>query len=167
MKISPQTIEALSKEAQKNQLENKKFFRVLANKEISRLDKAFHTLHEQIFAETDCLECGNCCRTLGPRLTNADIRRMAQALRIRPSVLVDKYLLLDEDDDYVFRDMPCPFIDDENYCSIYADRPRACKEYPHTDRRRMRQMLDITLKNIPVCPVVFEIVEELKGMEKI
>lgn len=88
-------------------------------------------------------------------------------MRIRPSVLVDKYLLLDEDDDYVFREMPCPFIDDENYCSIYADRPRACKEYPHTDRRRMRQMLDITLKNIPVCPVVFEIVEELKGMEKI
>ena len=69
---------------------------------------------------------------------------------------------MDEDNDYVFRQMPCVFLDKENYCRIYENRPRACREYPHTDRRRMHQILDLTLKNMETCPAVFEIVERLK-----
>ncbi|MFN2424681.1 MAG: YkgJ family cysteine cluster protein, partial [Cryomorphaceae bacterium] len=41
--------------------------------------------------------------------------------------------------------------------------PKACREYPHTDRRNMQEILDLTLKNAAVCPAVFEILERMKA----
>lgn len=40
--------------------------------------------------------------------------------------------------------------------------PKACREYPHTDRIKQHQLLKLTEKNADVCPAVFEIVEKLK-----
>ena len=45
---------------------------------------------------------------------------------------------------------------------VYESRPKACREYPHTDRPRFYQILDLTLKNAEVCPAVFELIERLK-----
>jgi Fe-S-cluster containining protein len=50
----------------------------------------------------------------------------------------------------------------DNYCIIYDQRPKACREYPHTDRRRFYQILDLTMKNRDICPIVYEVVEKLK-----
>jgi hypothetical protein len=87
---------------------------------------------------------------------------MAKALRKRPASIVEEYLKVDSDGDYVFRSTPCPFLMSDNYCSIYASRPKACREYPHTNRRRMKQIFEITLRNTFVCPVVFRVVERIK-----
>jgi hypothetical protein len=67
--------------------------------------------------------------------------------------------MIDDDKDYVLKSAPCPFLDHENYCTIYKDRPTACREYPHTNRKRMHQILEITLKNTLVCPAVARIFE--------
>jgi hypothetical protein len=72
------------------------------------------------------------------------------------------YLKIDEDGDFIFQNMPCPFLLPDNYCSIYEVRPKACQEYPHTDRRKFHQVFSLTLKNIYTCPAVYEIAEELK-----
>lgn len=128
-----------------------------------KLDERVHAHHEAVFEKINCLDCANCCRTLGPRVTDADVQRIAAYLRIKPSVFVEKYLVVDEDHDYVFRSMPCPFLGSDNYCSIYDVRPRACREYPHTDRPRVYQVMALTLKNSAICPAVFEILERLKG----
>ncbi|HYX06053.1 MAG TPA: hypothetical protein VE912_04900 [Bacteroidales bacterium] len=45
---------------------------------------------------------------------------------------------------------------------VYEDRPRACREYPHTDRKKFHQILNLTLKNSEVCPAVFMVIEKLK-----
>jgi Fe-S-cluster containining protein len=127
-----------------------------------KLDERVHALHEAVFEEINCLDCANCCRTLGPRITDADVQRMAASLRIKPSALVERYLVVDDEGDFVFRSMPCPFLGSDNYCSVYDDRPRACREYPHTDRRRVYQVLALTLKNSATCPAVFEILERLR-----
>ncbi len=127
-----------------------------------RVDKQFHELHEDAFNKIDCLECANCCRSLGPRITDTDIRRISVALKIKERDFIEKYLHLDEDKDFVFKQMPCPFLDAENYCTIYENRPKACREYPHTDRKRVIQIADLTLKNASVCPAVFYILERLK-----
>lgn len=165
MKITPQLLDALQLQAAKKKKENSTFFRQLSGRDPGKVDDAFHRLHEDVFEEVNCLDCGNCCRSLGPRITDADIRRVSSALKIKPSELTVKYLRLDEDQDYVFRTMPCPFLGENNYCKIYENRPRACREYPHTDRRRMQQVLSITLKNMETCPAVFEIVERLKNVK--
>lgn len=128
-----------------------------------KVDRQFHELHDQAFNEIDCLDCANCCRTLGPRITDVDIRRISIALKLKERDFIEKYLHLDEDKDFVFKHMPCPFLDAENYCTIYENRPKACREYPHTDRKRVIQIADLTLKNSSICPAVYYILERLKG----
>ncbi|SMO79843.1 hypothetical protein SAMN06265350_11219 [Solitalea koreensis] len=152
----------LKHEANNRKKANKKYFDRLKNKKPKEVDDAFHALHEEVFAEVDCLKCGNCCRTTGPLFTQKDIERLAGHFRIRPAAFVDRYLRIDEDNDYVLQSVPCPFLGADNYCSVYEDRPKACREYPHTDRKQMHQILNLTLKNIPICPAVFEVVERMK-----
>ncbi len=102
------------------------------------------------------------CRSLGPRLTDRDIEKIAQYLRIKPHEVVAKYLRIDEDNDYVFKEMPCPFLCADNYCSIYESRPKACREYPHTDRKKFFQVYALSIRNAETCPAVFEILQRLR-----
>jgi hypothetical protein len=127
-----------------------------------KLDDRVHALHDAVFEMINCLDCANCCCTLDPRIIDADVRRIAASMRIKPSRFVEDYLAVDEEGDYIFRSMPCPFLGSDNYCSIYNVRPRACRDYPHTDRPRMHQVMALTLKNSAICPAVFEILERLR-----
>jgi uncharacterized protein len=140
---------------------NKAFLVRLKKKPPRDLDKIIHSLHDQVFNDIDCLSCARCCRGLGPRVTDRDIDRMASFLKIKPSAFLQQYLKTDEDRDYIFQQMPCPFLMTDQYCSIYENRPAACREYPHTNRKRMYQLLDICYKNTFVCPAVYEITELL------
>ena len=142
--------------------ENNKFFKRLKKVKPKLLDKIIHPIHQEVFQCTDCLKCANCCTTTGPLFTDKDISRIAKYLRIKPSEFVDRYLRIDEDNDYVLQSVPCTFLGEDNHCSIYEVRPKACREYPHTDRIKQYQLLKLTEKNVDVCPAVFEIVEKLK-----
>ena len=142
--------------------ENQQFFKHLKKIKPKALDKLIHPLHEEVFACTDCLECANCCTTTGPLFTDKDISRIAKYLKIKPSKFTEKYLRIDEDRDYVLQTLPCVFLGEDNYCSIYDVRPKACREFPHTDRIKQHQLLKLTQKNIEVCPAVFSIIEKLK-----
>ncbi|MGB5237069.1 MAG: YkgJ family cysteine cluster protein [Flavobacteriaceae bacterium] len=155
-------IKKLPLEAKKKYNENKKFFSKLRKKPPKDLDITMQRLHEEEFQRTDCLECANCCKTTGPLLRDSDIIRIAKHLRLKPQAFISKYLRIDEDNDYVLQELPCPFLGADNYCSIYDVRPKACREYPHTDRKKFHQISDITMKNMPICPAAFRIVEEMK-----
>ena len=155
-------ISEFSQAAAHKYAENKKNLERLKIKKGKMVDEAFHTLHKAVFEETDCLQCANCCKTTSPIFTDIDIERIAKHLRMRPADLVRKYLHLDDENDYVLNNSPCIFLDTDNYCTIYEARPRACREYPHTNRKNMTGILKLTLANTKVCPAVFEIVERLK-----
>jgi Fe-S-cluster containining protein len=142
--------------------ENRKFLQSLKKKNPRKVDDAFHELHEEVFEEVNCLDCANCCKTTSPIFYQTDIERVARSLRMKPGDFIEKYLHIDEDKDYVLNSSPCPFLDKENYCSVYEDRPKACREYPHTDRKKMVQIMDLTYKNTLVCPAALEIVERIK-----
>ena len=142
--------------------ENKQFFSRLKKVKSKVLDKLIHPLHDKVFACTDCLKCANCCTTTGPLFTDKDISRIANHLRIKPSVFVGKYLRIDDDMDYILKSVPCTFLESDNHCSIYSVRPKACREFPHTDRIRQGQFLKLTAKNVEVCPAVSEIIDKMK-----
>ena len=125
------------------------------------LDATFLELHEKAFEHIDCLECANCCRSLGPRLTDVDITRLAAHLKLKTPDFISQYLKIDEDKDYVFKTMPCPFLMDDNYCMVYKSRPKACREYPHTNQKNIKSILSVCVKNIETCPVVREIFDSL------
>lgn len=153
-------------DTEKQSKENKKFLQSLKRKDARELDEQFHSLHEEVFEEIDCLTCANCCKTTSPIFYQTDIERASKALRMKPGQFVEKYLRVDEDKDYVLKSSPCPFLDAENYCSIYEDRPKACREYPHTNRKKMIQILDLTYRNTLVCPAVLSMIERMKSSTK-
>jgi len=128
---------------------------------LAKMDTVIQQLHEEVSEKIDCLSCANCCRTLGPAIYDKDIDRMAKALKMKPADVVATYLRVDEDGDYVFQSMPCPFLMEDNYCSIYESRPKACREYPHTDRRKFEQIFKLTVKNTKTCPIAYEVLSEL------
>lgn len=142
--------------------ENKKFLQGLRKKDARKVDDAFHQTHDEVFEEINCLDCANCCKTTSPIFYQNDIERLAKSMRIRPGEFIDKYLTVDDDNDYVLTTAPCPFLGADNYCSVYDDRPKACREYPHTHRKKMVQIMDLTFKNTLVCPAVLEMVERMK-----
>jgi Fe-S-cluster containining protein len=159
-------INSLPKLAKDRHNENKKFFAKLKKKPPKNLDYVMQELHENEFKRTDCLECANCCKTTGPLFTPKDIERIAKYFRQKPQQFIDTYLRVDEDNDYVLQSVPCTFLGADNYCSIYDVRPKACSEFPHTDRKKFQQISNLTLKNITICPAAYNIVEEMKKLIK-
>mgnify|MGYP005997191751 CR=1 FL=1 len=125
------------------------------------VDDQFHSLHDEVFQEIDCLECANCCKTTSPIFQETDIQRLSKSLKMKVSEFIDSYLQLDEENDYVLTQAPCPFLGLDNKCIVYDSRPKACREYPHTNRKRMRQILNLTLKNTQVCPAVHQIMKRI------
>ena len=149
----------LSKDKHK---ENKTFFAKLKRKPPKNLDYVMQELHDETFSKVDCLSCGNCCRTTGPLFTDKDIERISKFFKMKPSNFIADYLRIDEDNDYVLQSVPCAFLGADNYCSIYDVRPKACREFPHTDRKKFHQISHLTLKNVAICPAAFNIVEQMK-----
>jgi uncharacterized protein len=145
--------------AEKQQL--KKAVQNLKSKKPKDLDQRFHALHDEAFKKIDCLQCANCCKTTSPIFRDVDIKRIAKGLRVKEKDLISDYLRMDEEGDYVLKSSPCAFLGEDNFCSIYEIRPLACREYPHTDRKHMHQILDLTLKNTEICPAVAQIFVKL------
>jgi uncharacterized protein len=138
------------------------FIKKLKKKKPKALDRIVQDLHNEFFSNFSCLNCANCCKTIGPRLNEKDIDRIAKHLKMKPKAFIEQYVNKDEDHDYVFRDHPCPFLLHDNQCMIYDSRPKACREYPHTDRSRFVQIINLSHKNCETCPVVYEIFEQLR-----
>ncbi len=157
-----ETLQNLPQRAKDTHNENKKFFTRLKKKPPKQLDSLMLELHEAEFERTDCLTCANCCKTTGPLFTDRDVERISKYFKMKPQQFIESYLRVDEDNDYVLQSVPCTFLGDDNYCSIYKVRPKACREFPHTDRRKFQQIANLTLKNVAICPAAFNIVEEMK-----
>lgn len=155
-------LELFNKNASRLKKQNKALLTDLKSKRGIKLDDLFHNAHSEVFAKTDCLTCANCCKTTSPIFYQTDIERAAKSLGIKPGDFIKTYLMMDEDGDFVFTSAPCPFLQEDNRCEIYKDRPTACREYPHTNRKNIRQILDLTYRNTLVCPAVLSIVEKVK-----
>jgi len=150
----------------KVQLEQtKKIFRKWKQTKPKDLDQKFHKEHISEFKKMDCLTCANCCKTTSPIFRDADIRRIAKHLRIKESHLIHNYLKMDEESDYVLQKSPCTFLGTDNKCAIYEVRPLACREYPHTNRKNMFQILELTAENTLICPAVARIVKTITEKE--
>jgi hypothetical protein len=138
----------------------RKLFRGLGRKGQREVERCFRAAHERAFAEINCLQCGNCCLTTGPRLSERDVQRLAGALSLRPARFIQRYTRRDEDGDLVFARMPCPLLGEDLYCSVYSVRPTACREYPHTEEVATARQLTLVLKNVTICPIAAQTVED-------
>lgn len=160
-------INNLPKLAKDKHKENKTFFTKLKKKAPKKLDYIMQELHDEEFKSTDCLECANCCKTTGPLFTDKDVDRIAKHFKMKTQKFVEQFLRIDEDNDYVLQSVPCTFLGADNYCSIYDVRPKACSEFPHTDRKKFHQISNLTMQNVAICPAAFNIVEKMKERIKL
>ena len=125
------------------------------------VDQKFQQAHEEVFEEINCLDCANCCKTLGPRINNSDIKRISKFIGLSIKEFQNTFLRVDDDNDWVLKKLPCPFLEVNNECRIYDVRPSACRAYPHTDTWQQKKQLNLHLKNIPFCPAVEKIFEKI------
>lgn len=149
------------KQAKTKQKEYRKFLDGIKKKPPKNLDYLVQDIHGEVFKEVNCLECANCCKTTGPLYTEKDIDRIAKHLRMKPADFEQKFLRVDEDNDKVLQNLPCFFLNKDNTCSIYEVRPKACREYPHTDRKKIYQINHLTIKNTLICPAAYIFVEKM------
>ncbi len=144
-----------------SQEQQKAFKRMLEKGNKTKMLKLLPRLHEEAFSKIDCLSCAQCCKNYSPRFKQPDIKRIAKVLRMKEGDFTQQYLRLDEENDYVVKSAPCPFLGADNYCSIYEDRPSDCRRYPYTDEDVLLKRIPLTLKNSTSCPAVFSVLDAL------
>jgi len=161
LNLQPTPLDQLEKKAAEQKKSHKDLLkRIPKNKALSVLP----ALHDEAFSKIDCLKCANCCKNYSPRFKLPDIKRISKRLKMKESAFITTYLNLDEDGDYVVKSSPCPFLGDDNYCSIYEDRPRDCMRFPYTSEDVLIKQINLTLKNASICPAVFYVLEKMKEL---
>jgi len=123
------------------------------------------SIHNQVFEEMDCLQCANCCKSIPPIVSNRDVNRIARRLNLDKKTFVEQYITVDNDGDQVINSSPCPFLESDNKCKIYEDRPAACKAYPHSGEGMFYQNLSHHKRNAKYCPALLEILSRLSEMK--
>ncbi|TVR82110.1 MAG: YkgJ family cysteine cluster protein [Chitinophagaceae bacterium] len=154
----------IKEHAAKKLKENRKFLNNLKKNSNKKLLKIVPQIHDEVFEKTNCLECANCCKTISPVFKERDIKRISKLFNLNDKSFIATYLFLDEDNEYVLQQTPCVFLGDDNKCLIYDSRPEACRHYPHTDKKPLLKIKNLTLKNSAVCPAVYNILERLKDV---
>jgi len=156
-------LEELPKLAQEAKKESEVYFARLKKRPPKNLDYIMQELHDEEFEKTDCLDCGNCCKTTSPIFTDKDIERISKHFKMKAIDFIDTYLERDADSFMVLKTAPCSFLDlNDNSCTIYDVRPKACAEYPHTNRKKFIGITDLTIANTTICPAAYNILENLK-----
>ncbi|HXR84255.1 MAG TPA: YkgJ family cysteine cluster protein [Hanamia sp.] len=141
----------------------KKYKDFLKRADKNKVLKQLPNLHEEAFEKIDCLSCANCCRNYSPRFKTPDIKRISRHLKMKEGVFIESYLRVDEEGDYVTKSSPCPFLGEDNFCTIYENRPSDCHRFPYTDEDVVFKRPAITLKNSTFCPAVYFVLEKLSN----
>lgn len=147
--------EKKSKERQKL---HKQFLQRVPKNEVLRRQGE---LHEEAFSKVDCLTCANCCKNYSPRFKGPDIKRISRVLGVKETDFITTYLKMDEDGDFVLQTLPCPFLESDQRCRIYEDRPSDCRRFPYTDEDVLVKRTALTLKNASFCPITYYVIERL------
>jgi len=158
--IEIEDLENLAKKREKN---NYKFRTYLKNHAMpDELDMQFKELHDKYFSMYDCAKCRNCCKKYRGTIPFEDVEKDAEYLGMSTASLKEKYLCEEANyEGYNTKSVPCDFFVDDK-CILCDDKPQNCKEFPYTDKEdRIGSLLGIVEYTF-VCPVVYEIMEELK-----
>ena len=152
----------------KKYLKNKRAFRYFLTKTENNppknLDALAEEIDKEVWKETDCLSCANCCKTMSPTYTFQDIKRIAAHLNMRIKDFKIKWLYLDKkENDWMNVSRPCQFLDKKtNMCSIYEVRPDDCSGFPHLNKLPVTDYMYIHHQNIEYCPATYRFVEKLQ-----
>ena len=139
----------------------KSFLTKVEKKNSPYLDAMAEQISPEVWKETDCLSCANCCKKMTPTFTNEDIIRISAHFTLTPEVFKETYLKYDKKDkDWQNKKQPCQWLESStNMCSIYEIRPEDCAGFPHLTKRNMNDYIHVHKQNIEYCPATYRMVE--------
>ena len=140
----------------------RRFLTKIENNPPRLLDVYTPLIEKEVWAETDCLSCSNCCRMMTPTYTFGDLRRIAAHLGMTVKAFKEKWLHQTRQGEWMNRSRPCQFLDRKtNLCSIYEVRPADCAGFPHLSKKKMVDYMHVHKQNVQYCPATFRMVEKL------
>ncbi|MEI7471687.1 MAG: YkgJ family cysteine cluster protein [Chitinophagaceae bacterium] len=123
------------------------------------------TVDKEVWKEVDCLSCANCCKTMTPTFTKADIKRIAAHFQQTPEAFTEQWLYKDRGGDMMNKKQPCQFLNlKDNKCSIYAIRPIDCSGFPHLTKSNIKDYAHVHKQNVEYCPATYKMVEKMKAI---
>jgi Fe-S-cluster containining protein len=158
---NPTKVERLAKEREDENWVFRNWIKLEFGFDDERLMSVVRELADEITAQIDCTQCANCCRETATNLDEKDINRLAAALDMSVAKLQETHLKYDEDRGGRWQlPAPCPMLEG-NLCRAFEARPISCREYPylHDD---FRAASISRIHNTFICPIVFNVVEEMK-----
>jgi uncharacterized protein len=157
-------LQVIADMAEKREDENYKF-RTYLKGSSKNIDAIVHKLNNHISTKIDCTTCGNCCKSYMISVTQADAEKLASHLQIPAKQFIASKLSVSEREDteneMIFSDRPCSYLTD-NKCTVYSARPATCAEFPHLHKDEFVSRLYSVISNYGVCPIVYNVYEELK-----
>ena len=143
----------------------RRFLTRVENNPPKDLDVYADIIDKEVWKETNCLACANCCRTMTPTYTFKDLQRISKHLNMTISQFKAKWLYKDKEGEWMNVSTPCQFLDRKtNLCTIYDIRPADCAEFPHLTKKKMTEYMHIHKQNVQHCPATFKMVEKLMDM---
>ena len=128
------------------------------------LDELVEILDKDVWAETNCLACSNCCRKMTPTYTFQDMKRIAGYLGMTIKKFKEKWLYQTKKGEWMNVSNPCQFLNlNDNKCSIYAIRPDDCAGFPHLTKMPVADYIHVHRQNVQFCPATFKMVEKLRA----
>ena len=127
------------------------------------LDKIALEVNKEVWAETDCLACANCCKTMTPTFTPKDIKRISAHFNQTPDEFKTKWLYKERGTgDMMNKKQPCQFLNlKDNKCSIYEIRPDDCSGFPHHTKKHFTDWVRVYKQNVEYCPATYKLVEKM------
>ncbi len=152
------TIQSLAKEKLE---ENNQFKNHLLQQNTKVVDELVFTLNEKITPQINCTTCGNCCKNLMINVEEYEAENVCKHLRISRQKFDEKFIEKGSNGMMLINQIPCHFLL-ENKCTIYNNRFEGCKEFPALHLPNFNKRLFTIFQSYEICPIVFNVVEELK-----
>ena len=145
-----------------NDEENELFRIFIQDRYNAELDNLVHRLNDEVSAQIDCTQCGNCCRSLIINVEPAETKILSEYLNIPSEVFNEKFVEESQQGQLVINTVPCHFLHD-NKCNVYEHRFLQCREFPHLHKKGFAKRLPGTLMHYGSCPIVYHVIEQLKA----
>lgn len=79
-----------------------------------------------------CEMCGKCCHQPNIIVRPDEVDRIANAAGISLHDFITGYIGMTQDGRILFsKTSPCAFLNDDNRCKIWKDRPEICRDFPY------------------------------------
>jgi Fe-S-cluster containining protein len=147
--------------AEKNEATNYAFINFLQQLNSTTLDNLVHQLNKEITPKIDCTSCGNCCKSLMINVTEQEADLLANHLQQSRENFDALYIERGSSGTMLINKIPCHFLQD-NKCTVYEYRFEGCKEFPAMHLPQVQQRLFTVFMHYHRCPIIFNIVEQLK-----